>query len=114
MAYWFAYCIYRLDRIRLHPNSIDATLAIVMGLFAGCAWMATTPGRLHQLGLRKAWIVPLVGCFALSIFALWNGWNVTGWCMLVAALLTQWLLVFLAPDPNSMVEQSERSAEPNA
>lgn len=114
MAYWFAFCIYRLDRIRLHPNSVDSALAIIMGLFAGCAWMATTPGRLHQLRLHKAWIIPLIGPFALSIFALWNGWNIAGWFILAAALLVQWLLVFLAPDPNSTVGQSEGSAEPTA
>jgi lysylphosphatidylglycerol synthetase-like protein (DUF2156 family) len=112
MAYWFAYCIYRLDRIRLHPNSIDATLAIVMGLLAGGAWLVTTPGRLHQLRLHKAWIIVMVSPFALSIFALWNQWNIAGWLMLVAALLAQWLLVFLSLGPDSRVEQSERSDIP--
>lgn len=112
MAYWFAYCIYRLDRIRLHPNSIDATLAIVMGLLAGGAWLATTPGRLHQLKLHQGWIIALVSPFMLSIFALWNSWNVAGWLMLAVALLGQWLLVFFSPDTEARVEQSESSASP--
>jgi hypothetical protein len=107
MAYWFAYCIYRLDRIRLHPNSMDATLAAIMGLLAGGAWLATTPARLRQLRLSKAWSVALAAPFALSIFALWYGRNPAGWLLLVFAVLAQWLLVFLSADAVSTVDQSE-------
>jgi uncharacterized membrane protein YhaH (DUF805 family) len=112
MAYWFTYCIYRLNRIRLHPSFIDSTLAIVMGLFAGGAWLATTPKRLHQLNLHKAWLIALASPFALSIFALWKRWDIAGWLMLAASLLAQWLLVFLSPVENSRVEDPNGSASP--
>jgi len=111
MAYWFSYCIYRLDRIRLHPNSIDLTLAVVMGLLSGSAWLATTPGRLNALQLSKFWLAALVAPFAVSIYALWIGLGITGWLTLVVGVLAQWLLVFLTPDANGTPAQSNDSSE---
>ena len=35
MGYWLAYCIYRLERYRLHPDNFDATIALVFGLLSG-------------------------------------------------------------------------------
>jgi hypothetical protein len=97
MAYWLGYCLYRLDRIRLHPNEIDAALAIIMGLFSGIAWLATTPARLKELGLSLFWMVLLAAPFGVSIFALWERRNLIGWILLAGAVLAQWLLVFLPP-----------------
>jgi hypothetical protein len=114
MAYWFAYCIYRLDRIRLHPNEIDLALAITMGLLSGGAWLAFTPARLRELCLSRLWMFPLVVPFAASMFALWNGWSVTGWVSLVIAVLAQWILVFLAPRGGPAVPRTESSGEPSA
>lgn len=114
MAYWFAYCVYRVDRIRLHPNSIDLTLAVVMGLLTGCAWLVYTPARLTGLNLNKAWIVALVAPFALSTLALWYRWDIVGWSMLAAGVLAQWSLVFLSPDANAAPAQSKSSSEPPA
>jgi hypothetical protein len=111
MAYWFAYCVYRLDRIRLHPNSIDLTLAVVMGVLAGGAWLATTPARLQELKLNKAWIAALVAPFALSILALWYWWDIVGWSMLIVGVLAQWSLVFLSPDANAASAQSKGTSE---
>jgi hypothetical protein len=111
MAYWLAYCIYRLDRIRLHPNSIDLILAVVMGLFAGGAWLVTTPARLKELNLNNAWIVVLIAPFALSILALWYRWDVVGWSMLIVAALAQWLLVFLSPAASAAPAQPGESSE---
>jgi hypothetical protein len=111
MAYWFAYCIYVLHQNRLHPNSMDETFAVVMGLFAGGAWLAYTPARLTELNLSRVWIVALVAPYALSIFALWNGWNIMGWVMLLAGVLAQWLLVFLSPATNLAGAQSESNTE---
>lgn len=114
MAYWFAYCIYRLDRIRFHPNSIDLTLAIVMGLLSGGAWLLTTPARLRELNLNKAWIIVLAAPFALSILALWDRWEIVGWSMLAAGVLAQWCLVFLSPGADPASAQYEFSSEPPA
>lgn len=114
MAYWFAYCIYRLDRIRFHPNSIDLTLAIVMGLLSGGAWLLTTPARLKELNLNKAWIIVLAAPFALSILALWDRWEIVGWSMLAAGVLAQWCLVFLSPGADPASAQYEFSSEPPA
>jgi hypothetical protein len=114
MAYWFAYCFYRLDRIRLHPNSIDATLAIVMGLLAAGAWLATTPARLEELNLNKAWIVALAAPFASSLLAPWYRWDIVDWTMLAAGVLAQWSLVFLSPGASAASAQSEGSREPPA
>jgi hypothetical protein len=114
MAYWFAYCVYRLDRIRLHPNSIDLTLAVIMGLLAGGAWLITTPTRLQELNLNRAWIVALVAPFALSILALWYGWDIVFWSMLAAGVLAQWGLVFLSPGAHAASAQSKGSSEPPA
>lgn len=114
MAYWFAYCIYRLDRIRFHPNSIDLTLAIVMGLLSGGAWLLTTPARLKELNLNNAWILVLAAPFALSILALWDRWEIVGWSMLAAGVLAQWSLVFLLPDANAERAESKDPSEPPA
>ena len=114
MAYWFAYCINVLDENRLHPNSIDAALAIVMGLLSGGAWLATTPARLRELKLNQAWIAALVAPFVLSIFALWNRWNILVWSMLVVGVLAQSLLVFLETCAAPEAEQFEESAGPTA
>ncbi|MGB7265543.1 MAG: hypothetical protein WBC92_08515 [Terracidiphilus sp.] len=114
MAFWFAYCIHVLDRIRLHPNPIDLTLAVIMGLLAGSAWLATTPARLEQLNLNKAWTVALVVPFALSILALWYRWEILGWSMLAAGVLAQWCLVFLVPEADSTSAQSNGSSGPSA
>jgi hypothetical protein len=114
MAYWFAYCIYRLDRVRLHPNSIDLTLAVVMGLLAGGAWLVTTPARLKELNLNKAWILVLSAPFAMSILALWYRWEIAGWSMLAAGALAQWSLVFLSPGANAASAEFESSSEPPA
>jgi hypothetical protein len=114
MAYWFAYCIYRLDRIWLHPNSIDLTLAVIMGLLAGGAWLATTPARLEELNLSKAWVVALAAPFALSILALCYRWKIVFWSMLAAGVLAQWSLVFLSPEANAASAQSNGSSEPPA
>lgn len=111
MAYWFAYCINVLDRDRLHPNSIDATLAVGMGLTAGGAWLVTTPERLKQLNLSSAWIVALAAPFTVSILALWFRWNILGWSMLVAGALVQWLLVFLSPAATAAPAQSKEPIE---
>jgi|HubBroStandDraft_1064217.scaffolds.fasta_scaffold11805_2 hypothetical protein len=112
MAYWFAYCVYRVDRVRLHSNSIDLALAVVMGLLAGGAWLVTTPSRLEQLNLSKAWIVALVAPFALSILALWYRCDGVGWSMLAAGVIVQWCLVFFSPGANDASEQSGGSSEP--
>ncbi|MGA7343389.1 MAG: hypothetical protein WBE72_12515 [Terracidiphilus sp.] len=114
MAYWFAYCTYRVDRNRLHPNEIDLAGAITLGLLSGAAWLVTTPTRLRELSLSKLWMFPLVIPFAASIFALWRGWSVIGWVLLVIAAMAQWVLVFLAPRKGSGVPQSESSGEPSA
>ncbi|MGD0731610.1 MAG: hypothetical protein ABR956_10105 [Terracidiphilus sp.] len=114
MAYWFAYCVYRLDRIRLHPSSIDLTLAVIMGLLAGGAWLVTTLARLEELNLSKAWIVALVAPFALSILALCFRWDVAFWSMLAAGVLAQWSLVFLLPGANAASAESKGSSRESA
>jgi hypothetical protein len=114
MAYWLAYCVYRVDRVRLHPNWIDLTLAVVMGLLAGGAWLVTTPARLEELNLNKAWIVALCAPFALSILALWYRCDVVVWSMLAAGVLAQWCLVFLSPGASGASQQSNGSSEPPA
>ncbi len=114
MAFWFAYCIHVLDRIRLHPNPIDLALAVIMGLLAGVAWLVTTPAQLEQLNLNKVWIAALVAPFALSILALWYRWDIVGWSMLAAGVLAQWCLVFLVPDADAALAQSNGSSEPSA
>lgn len=100
MAYWLAYRVYRVDRIPLHPNSIDLTLAVVMGLLAGGAWLVTTPARLKELTLNGTWTVAFVPPFALSILALWYHLEILGWITLGIAVMAQWILVFLLPRKN--------------
>ena len=85
-----------------------------MGLLSGGAWLLTTPARLKELNLNKAWIVALVAPFALSILALWDRWDIVGWSMLAAGVLAQWSLVFLSPDANAAPAQSKISSEPPA
>jgi hypothetical protein len=113
MAYWFAYCIYCVFRPRgiiQHPDSLLATITCVMGAFSGGAWLVTTPARLKQLELGRAWMVVLVAPFALSILSLCYRWEIIGWSMLVAAVLLQGLLVFLSPDAKAEIESPEESA----
>jgi hypothetical protein len=68
-----------------------------MGRFAGCAWLVTTPARLKELTLNKAWTVALVAPFVLSILALWYRRDILGWLTLAIAVMAQWILVFLLP-----------------
>lgn len=111
MAYWFAYCIYRVDRASLHPNSIDLALAAVLGLLSGGAWLATTPARLRELNLHKVWMVALVVPFVLSILALWHRSNIVGWPMLIVGALAQWILVFLSTPADATPAPSENCSD---
>jgi hypothetical protein len=97
MAYWFAYCIYRLERLRHHPNSIDCALAIIMGSLAGIAWLWTTPPRLKELRLNRLWMLLLVLPFLIAIVALWSNRQVIGWTFLILGVAAQGVLVFMLP-----------------
>jgi hypothetical protein len=95
MAYWFAYCIYPMQRLRNHP--FESTLAIIMGAFAAIAWLWTTPPRLKELRLNRLWMLPLVLPFLIAIVALWSNRQVIGWTFLILGVAAQGVLVFMLP-----------------
>jgi hypothetical protein len=95
MAYWFAYYTYRLDRIRLHPNSLDSVLAIFFGALTGIGWLWFTPPRLKELRLSRLWVAPLALPFLIAVVALWNNWRIAGWVFLILGVAAQGTLVFM-------------------
>jgi hypothetical protein len=112
MAYWFAFCLYRLDRDRLHPSGFDGTFAIIMGLVSGACWLAFTPARLKKLGLTRLWMVPLAIPFGVAIFGIWTGWDVVCWVALAIGAAAQWLLVFRMPSGALEQAPGDGPAEP--
>jgi hypothetical protein len=114
MAYWFAYCLLRLDHNGFRHFGMDSVLASIMGLVAGLAWLISTPVRLRELHLNRFWTVALVAPFALSVLAIWKGWNIVCWISLAFAVLAQWLLVFLLPHRDAAPAGIEGRDEPTA
>ena len=97
MGYWLAFCIFRFERYRLHPDNFDATIAFILGLLSGGVWLFSTPGYLRKLGLSRIWMTALVAPYVVSVTALWNGWNVIGWAALIVGVLAQFGLGFIQP-----------------
>jgi len=114
MAYWFAYCLLVLDHSGFRHFGMDGVLASIMGLIAGVCWLIFTPTRLKELQLNGLWMVVLGAPFALSVLAIWKGWNVVCWISLAIAVMAQWLLVFLSPSKEPVPAEGHGSGEPLA